>query len=167
VSNDLLDNYASALRWNQPSPAVFWFHYTSRPAAREIVETGVFEVGTRHAAGRAGIYVCPYQPGSLSEEELARRILDGSFYERRRLQAAVVLVAGSRVAFTSDPGTVDGMRYLADPGSRLRLFGQIIGFAERVGSQWRHSQSCFDAALLRTLTRDGPPSPSKGSAGTL
>ena len=80
MPDDLLDNYASALLWNQPAPLIYWFHYTSRLAAREIADTGVFKVGTRHAAGRAGIYVCPYQPGSLSEEELARRILDGSFF---------------------------------------------------------------------------------------
>jgi hypothetical protein len=157
VSDRLLDNYASALRWNQPSPPAFWFHYTSRLAAREIVDTGVFKVGARHAAGRAGIYVCPYQPGSLSEETLARRILDGSFFERRRLRAAVVLSAGPQVVFTSDPGTADGMRYLTDPDSHIRLSRQIIGFAECTGSQWRHSAGCFDRTLLRMLAGDGRP----------
>jgi len=163
VSDRLLDNYASALLWNQSSPKVFWFHYTSRLAAREIIDTGVFKVGTRHAAGRAGIYVCPYQPGSLSEEKLARRIRDGSFFERRRLQTAVVLSAGPQVAFTSDPGTADGMRYLAGPGSSIQLSRQIVGFAERAGSQWRHSEGCFDPARLRMLTCEDRPSPSKGS----
>jgi hypothetical protein len=157
VSDRLLDNYAAALLWNQPSPLVYWFHYTSRIAAREIVDTGVFKVGTRHAAGRAGIYVCPYEPGSLSEEKLARRILDGSFFERRRLQAAVVLFAGPQVAFTSDPGTADGMRYLAGPGSSIQLSRQIVGFAERVGSRWRHSRDCFDSTVLRGLIGDGQP----------
>jgi hypothetical protein len=148
MSGRLLDNYAFALLWNQPSPEVFWFHYTSRLAAREIIDTGVFTVGTRHGAGRAGIYVCPYQPGSLSEEQLARRILDGSFFERKRLQAAVVLATGPQVAFTSDPGTADGMRYLAGPGSSIELSRQIVGFAERVGSRWRHSEGCFDSSRL-------------------
>lgn len=163
MSDRLLDNYASALLWNQPSPELFWFHYTSRLAAREIVDTGVFKVGTRHAAGRAGIYVCPYQPGSLSEEKLARRIRDGSYFERRRLQAAVVLFAGPQVAFTSDPDTADGMRCLAGPGSSIQLSRQIVGFAEHVGSRWLHSEGCFDSARLSTLICRGRPSPSKGS----
>ena len=144
MSADLLDNYAFALRWNQPGTAVYWFHYTSSVAARTIVRTGVFEVGARHAVGRAGIYVCPYQPGSLSEEDLASRLLDGSFFERRRLQAAVVLTAGPPVAFTSDLDTPHGMRFLADPGSIVHLRRQIVGFAERVGDRWRHSEGCLD-----------------------
>ena len=157
MPDHLLDNYASALLWNQPLPAVFWFHYTSRLAAREIVDTGVFKVGTRHAVGRAGIYVCPYQPGSLSDEKLARRIRDGSLFERQRLQAAVVLSAGPQVAFTSDPGTADGMRFLAGPGSSIQLSRQIMGFAERVGSRWRHSRDCFDSTVLRGLIDDDQP----------
>jgi hypothetical protein len=151
VSDELLGNYASALLWNQPSPAVFWFHYTSPRAARAIVRSRVFRVGARQAVGRAGIYVCPYQPGSLTEAELARRLLDGAFYERKRLRAVVVLAADPDIVLTNDPDTPDGMRFLADPGSEVLLPHQIIGFAERAGSRWRHSRDCFDAAQLREL----------------
>jgi hypothetical protein len=157
VPDHLLSNYASALRWNQPSPAAFWFHYTSQPAAQLIVRTRTFKVGTHQAVGRAGIYVCPYQPGSLTEDELARRLLDGSFHERERLQAVVVLTADFSPGFTSDPDTPDGMRFLADPGSIVWLPKQIIGVAECDGSQWRHSRHCFDPDLLRVLAREGRP----------
>jgi hypothetical protein len=131
--------------------------YTSRSAAREIVDAGVFEVGTRYAAGRAGIYVSPYQPGSLTEDELARRLLDGAFHERDRLQAVVVLIADPGVVLSSDPDTPDGMRLLADPGSIVQLRDQIIGFAERAGSGWRHSRGCFDSTVLRRLVGDDRP----------
>ncbi len=151
MSDDLLSNYASALLWNQGAPKDFWFHYTSPRAARAIVRGRVFRVGTHQAVGRAGIYVCPYQPGSLTEDELARRLLDGAFQNRERLQAAVVLVADSGIVLTSDPDTPDGMRLLADPGSDVSLPHQIIGFAERAGSRWRHSRDCFDAVRLRML----------------
>lgn len=150
----LLDNYAAALLWNQSGPEGYWFHYTSRSIARVIVRGGAFRVGARRAVGRAGIYVCPYQPGSLTEDELARRLLDGAFYERHRLQAAVVLVTHPDVVLTSDPETPDGMRFLADPGSIVRLPDQIVGFAERVGSQWRHSRNCFDSVHLHMLAGD-------------
>jgi hypothetical protein len=151
VPDRLLDNYASALRWNQPASPVFWFHYTSRLAARAIVHDRTFEVGAHQAVGRAGIYVCPYQPGSLIEDELARRLLDGSFRKRSRLRAAVVLTADVDLALISDPDTPDGMRFVANPGSCVLLPRQIVGFAERVGSRWRHSRGCFDSALLSLL----------------
>jgi hypothetical protein len=150
--DDLLANHASALIWNRPAAPVLWFHYTARPAARAIVRTRVFEVGTRHASGRAGIYVCPYQPGSLSEDELAAKILDGSYHERERLQAVVVLAGGPDIAFTSDPDTSDGMRHLAAPETRVSLANQIVGWAEYVDGDWRHSLTCFDAVALRGLT---------------
>jgi hypothetical protein len=139
------------------SPTVYWFHYTSRPAARAIVDDRAFEVAAHQAVGRAGIYVCPYQPGSLTEDEMARRLRDGSFRKRDRLRAVVVLTADADLVFTSDPDTPDGMRFLADPNSRVLLPRQIIGFAERVGSQWRHSRGCFDQAVLQTLACDGRP----------
>jgi hypothetical protein len=145
---DLLSNYASALLWNLPAPPPLWFHYTSRPSARAIVRTRTFEVGTRHAVGRAGIYVCPYQPGSLSENELASKILDGSYHERERLQAVVVLTGGPDVTFTSDPDTADGMRYLADPEAHISLANQIVGWAEWIGDEWQHSLTCFDPVTL-------------------
>jgi hypothetical protein len=154
VPDDLLDNYAAALLWNRPGPDVYWFHYTSPRAARAIARDRAFRVGGRQAAGRAGIYVCPYQPGSLTEDELARRLLDGAFLERGRLQAAVVL-AGPGVVLTSDPDTPDGMRLLADPGSLVQLPDQIIGSAERVGDRWRHSRGCFDPVHLDGLAGDG------------
>jgi hypothetical protein len=167
VSDDLLGNYTSALLWNQPSSAVYWFHYTSRLAARAIGQDRIFEVSASQAVGRAGIYVCSYQPGSLTEDELARRLLDGSFHQRERLQAVVVLTADSDLAFTSDPDTPDGMRFLADPGSVVLLGRQLVGFAERVGNQWRHSRRCFDPAVLRTLAARGSHHLQKGWSDTL
>jgi hypothetical protein len=152
-----LDNYAAALLWNRPGPRVYWFHYTSPRAARAIIDDGAFRVGAHQAVGRGGIYVCPYQPGSLTEDELARRLLDGAFHERHRLQAAVVLVAHPAIVLTSDPDTRDGMLLLADPGSTVRLPDQIIGFAERIGSQWWHSRACFEPTHLRMLAGDGQP----------
>jgi hypothetical protein len=157
VPHDLLDNYAAALYWNRPGAEMYWFHYTSPRAARAIVRDGVFTVGAHQAVGRAGIYVCPYQPGSLTEDELARRLLDGAFAERDRLQAAVVLVADPAIVLISDPDTRDGMLHLADPGSLVQLPDQITGFAQRAGSRWRHSRGCFEPAHLRTLAGDGQP----------
>lgn len=157
MPDDLLDNYAAALLWNRPGPNVYWFHYTSPRATRAIADDRAFRVGTRQAFGRAGIYVCPYQPGSLTEDELARRLLDGAFHERDWLQAAVVLVAHPAIVLTSDPDTRDGMLLLADPGSLVQLPDQIIGFAERDGNRWRHSRSCFEPAHLRSLAGDGNP----------
>lgn len=157
VPHDLLDNYAAALYWNRPGPRAYWFHYTSPRAARAIVHEGTFRVGAHQAAGSAGIYVCPYQPGSLIEDELARRLLDGAFHERDRLQAAVVLVAHPAIVLISDPDTRDGMLHPADPGSLVQLPDQIIGLAQRAGSRWRHSRGCFEPAHLHMLTGDGHP----------
>lgn len=157
MSERLLDNYAAALLWNRPGPGMYWFHYTSPKAARAIVGDRAFRVAARGSVGRAGIYVCPYQPGSLTEDELARRLLDGAFHKRDRLQAAVVLAARPAIVLTSDPDTPDGMRLLADPGSTVRLPDQIIGFAERGGDRWRHSRGCFDSVHLRLLADDDQP----------
>jgi hypothetical protein len=151
VWDDLLDHYAAALRWNRPGSGAYWFHYTSSESARAIVRGGAFRVDARRAVGRAGIYVCPYQPGSLAEDQLARLLLDGAFHERERLRAAVVLAAHPAIVLTSDPDTSDGMRLLAHPGSVVRLRDQIVGFAERAGSEWRHSRDCFDSVHLRLL----------------
>jgi hypothetical protein len=152
-----LDNYAAALLWNRPGPEAYWFHYTSPRVARTIVREGTFRVGAPRVDGRAGIYVCPYQPGALTEENLARRLLDGAFHERDRLQAAVVLLAHPAIVLLSDPDTRDGMLLRADPGSLVQLPDQIIGFAERDGNRWRHSRACFDSIQLRMLAGDGQP----------
>jgi hypothetical protein len=157
MDDDLIANFAPALVWNRLAGPALWFHYTSRDAARAIVRTRTFNVGTRHAAGRAGIYVCPHVPGAKSEDELAGLILDGTFHERERLQAVVVLAPGPDVAFTSDPDTPLGMRYLADPGRHVPLRNQIVGWAAKFDGEWRHSRTLFDPDALRLLTSGRQP----------
>lgn len=53
--SDLIANFASALIWNASSDVDLWFHYTSRDAARAIVRTRKFKVGTRHAVTSLGL----------------------------------------------------------------------------------------------------------------
>jgi hypothetical protein len=146
--DDLIENRASALIWNRPSPPVLWFHYTTRDSARAIVATRTFKVGTTHGPDRSGVYVCPYMPGEVAEEDLAALILDGSYIRRERLQAAVVMAAGPDIAFTSDPDTKDGMRFLSPPGSLVPLPNQIVGWAAVVDGTWRHALTLFDPAVL-------------------
>ncbi|HEV3002194.1 MAG TPA: hypothetical protein VGW75_15740 [Solirubrobacteraceae bacterium] len=146
--DDLIANYRSALVWNRPGSPRYWFHYTERTRARAIVASKTFKVGTKHTKGRAGVYVCPYAPGSRTEEDLAGRILDGSYHEREKLRAVVVLASGPDITFESDPDTRDGMRHLADPGSLVELPNQIVGWAAIVDGQWQHSLTLFDPLAL-------------------
>lgn len=148
---DLLSNYAAALIWNQPGSPTFWFHYTERTRALAIIAAKVFEVGRKHRKGRSGIYVCPYQPGSVNEESLAGLILDGSFHEREKLRAVVVLADAPDVSFVKEPDTSGGMRHLADPGARVPLPNQIVGWATIVDGEWQHSLTLFDHATLAEL----------------
>lgn len=91
-------------------------------------------------------------PGSLSEDQLAARILDGSYHRRERLQAAIVLASGPDIAFTSDPDTVDGMRHLAAPNSLVSLENQLVGWAAVEDGTWKHSLSLFDMQELTKIT---------------
>lgn len=147
----LLDNYLPALVWNQDPNQQYWFHYTTRDNARAIVALRRYRVGPKHNSDRSGLYVCPFQPGSKSEDELAGAILDGSWDERSKLKAAVVLRDGPDVQFESDPDTAFGMRFRADPRTWIELPNQVVGWAAYVDGAWKHSLALFDRDALTQL----------------
>jgi len=111
------------LAWNR-SDERFWFHYTTRAAARAIAIGGVYEVGERHPKA-PGLYVTTVQPGALGPEELLNALFDGT-REIERTQAAVVFVDG---ALTFERVSEHAWRYSAPVNTELDLADQIVGQA--------------------------------------
>jgi hypothetical protein len=115
------------LAWNR-SDEPFWFHYTTRAAARVIAIGGTYQIGDRHPKA-PGLYVSTLQPGALGPEELLNTLFDGT-REIERTQAAVIFADSaltfSRVgkhtwAYSALANTELGVRVRSDLGLYARL----------------------------------------------
>ena len=84
------------LAWNR-SDERFWFHYSTRAAARAIATGGIYEVGDRHPK-TPGLYVSAVHTGALGAEELLNALFDGT-REIDRTQAAVFVFADGALTF--------------------------------------------------------------------
>jgi hypothetical protein len=131
------------LAWNR-SDRRFWFHYTTRAAARAISRRGIYEVGDRHPKA-PGVYVTTLQPGALSSEELLNALFDGT-REIERTQAAVVFAAG---ALTFERVSEHAWRYSAPINTDLNVRRQIVGRAVLEQDTWIYSPGVYFPARSR------------------
>ncbi len=125
------------LAWNR-SDERFWFHYSTRAAARAIATGGIYEVGDRHPK-TPGLYVSTVQPGALGAEELLNALFDGT-REIDRTQAAVVFADG---ALTFERVSEHAWRYSAPVNTELDLTDQIVGWAVFEQDTWTYSPGMY------------------------
>jgi hypothetical protein len=128
---------AGELAWNR-LPGPFFFHYTDRTAARAIVATRAYDIGSRHPK-TPGLYVTSYQPGQLTCEELLNAIFDGT-RDIERTRAAVVMAADPLPFKRVTPSA---WRHAAPVGTRLDLTEQLFGWAAIEEEEWCYSPSLY------------------------
>jgi hypothetical protein len=125
------------LAWNR-SDKQFWFHYTTRAAARAIATGGIYEVGDRHPKA-PGLYVSTLQPGAAGSEELLNALFDGT-RDIERTHAAVVFADGPLMF---ERISEHAWRHSAPVGAELNLRDQIVGWAAIEQDIWLHSPSLY------------------------
>ena len=131
------------LAWNR-SDERFWFHYTTRAAARAIATGGIYEVGEEHPK-TPGLYVTPLQPGAPGSEELLNALFDGT-RDIERTQAAVVFVDG---ALTFERVSEHAWSYSAPVNTELGVRRQIVGWGAFEQETWLYSSGVYFPARSR------------------
>lgn len=125
------------LAWNR-SDEQFWFHYTTRAAARAIARRGRYKVGESHPKA-PGLYVTALQPGALASEELLNALFDGT-RDLDRTQAAVVFAAGELSFERVGEHT---WRYAAPMNTELGVRRQIVGWGAFEQETWIFSPGVY------------------------
>jgi hypothetical protein len=131
------------LAWNR-SDEQFWFHYTTRAAARAIATRGRYKVGDNHPKA-PGVYVSTLQPGALGSEELLNALFDGT-RDIDRTQAAVVFAAGELSFERVGEHT---WRYAAPMNTELGVRRQIVGWGAFEQETWIYSSGVYFPARSR------------------
>lgn len=125
------------LAWNR-SDARFWFHYTTRAAARAIATGAIYEVGDQHPKA-PGLYVTTLQPGALGSDELLNALFDGT-RDIDRTQAAVVFADR---ALTFERVGEHAWRYSAPVNTQLNVRRQIVGWGALEQEAWVYSPGVY------------------------
>lgn len=127
----------SDLAWNR-LPGPYWFHYTTRHAAEEIVRTVAYIVGERASPG---LYVTHLMPGQLDDEQLLNALLDGT-RQLERVQAAVVLHDDPALPLVRDGP--NAWVHPAPPNAEIELTDIVVGHAYKADGLWHYERSLWD-----------------------
>jgi hypothetical protein len=125
------------LAWNR-LPGPYWFHYTTRYAAEQIVLTAAYIVGERASPG---LYVTDLMPGRLDDEQLLNALLDG-MRQIERVQAAVVLHDDPALSLV--PDGQNAWVHAAAANAEIDLTDVVVGFAYKAQGLWHYERSLWD-----------------------